>query len=318
MFGVEHRLVQTCTDGGIHRIRKFSHISRPFVGHEDLHEFRGNPLEWSTIPLAALSETVHRQVLDVFLAFPQRRQFYGESLHSKKKVRSELSFSHHLVQPPVCGGYKSEVTPFFSFCAYGTKSPLLKDPQEGLLYYQRQLSYLIKKECSPVRLLNEAFPCAVGTSESPSFMTKKHAFHQVFRYGCTVYYHKTLGSPLTVGMYSPGEQFFACSGLACQEHADIAACCLSRKAQAPFELRAAPHQTIQLQDSLRSLLKVLFFSVLKCPGQNHLHGAQGTWFLEKIPNTILHGQFCSIRVPVGRYNNHLRGRWLFVHMGKHI
>src|ERR1019366_1436763 len=71
--------------------------------------------------------------------------------------------------------------------------------------------------CSLVGSFKKSIAVTIGTGKGPLLVAKKLALQQRFREGCAVHGYEGFGSSRAVLMNGPGHQFFAASGLACDQ-----------------------------------------------------------------------------------------------------
>ena len=69
---------------------------------------------------------------------------------------------------------------------------VLDDPQDLLLYLDRDVSDLIKEQCPALCFLESSFPCLVGPGERTLFITEQLAFYECGCEGGAVDGHEVL------------------------------------------------------------------------------------------------------------------------------
>ena len=101
MFGEKGGTAIGGRDGPFYGVDQLANVSRPFIGHEGIKEFRGKALRPNLISLADPGHVVHGQIFDILFPRGERRKFDGERAEaererSERKVPSSTIFSRFL------------------------------------------------------------------------------------------------------------------------------------------------------------------------------------------------------------------------------
>src|SRR5882724_11074557 len=88
---------------------------------------------------------------------------------------------------------------------------------------ERQVSYLIEKQCAAFGRLNEASFVAYRSTEAAAFMTKKFTLHEFRRDGAAIYRHKRTVAPRTGLMNEFCHQLLAGPGFSADVDGGLAA-----------------------------------------------------------------------------------------------
>src|SRR5208283_812181 len=161
------------------------------------------------------------QQWDVIYSVPERRDLNRKHIQPVKEILAKSAVGHGLLQIPVGGGHNAHIgatravvtDPFIAF--------LLEDAQQFVLNIQRNFSHFIEEDGSAFGRFKASGPVLEGPGKSPADMAKEFAFEQLPWNGSAIDSNQRASIASAALVDFVGDQFFAGSGLAQDEHRSL-------------------------------------------------------------------------------------------------
>ena len=204
--------------GPLQQVAQFAAVARPVValqkGHFFVAQLNGRQAQRG----GQLGHEVRNQVGQVFAVFAQRGQGEIDDLEPVIQVGAEVATVHGLGQIAVGGGDDAHVHGHALVAAHGLDVHLVDGAQQGGLQPQWQLGQLVQKKGAALCAVEQAIACLAGSGEGTLGMAKQLALQQLGRQRGAVHGGKRATGARAEGVQFTRHQFFACAGLALQQH----------------------------------------------------------------------------------------------------
>ena len=145
--------------------------------------------------------------------------------------------------------------------------PFLQNPEDLDLKGRGGFGDLIEKNRSPVRHLDEPFPCGDGAGKGAFDVPEELAFQDPFRQGPAVDRLKRLFPPPAQIMKGFGGQFLAGSGLAGDENVAVRVGHFVDQVEDPLEGRAVPDDVLKSDLGLEAAAQGVVFRLQPDPSR---------------------------------------------------
>src|SRR5882762_7676603 len=196
-------------DGAFHRLFELANVSRPIVGFQARHRFRGDPLDGFFHRLTEALEKVAREEWNVVPAVAQGGHLYGNHAEAIIEVLAEAAFRNLLFELLVRSGNDADIHIRFFRTADRANLSFLQDTIQLHLHGQAHISDLVHEERAAVGGLEEALAVFVSPGKSSLHITEEFGLQESLRERATVDGDKRSLCPNAVFMNGAGNQFFA-------------------------------------------------------------------------------------------------------------
>ena len=196
-------------------------IARPVVVAQRLHHVVGNRVDLPTQGAAQPLDEVPHQQRNVAAALAQGRQGDRKDIEPVVQIAAKASFAHVLGQVAIGRGDHADVDVDGPGIAEPLDLPFLQHAKQLGLDFERQLADLVEEDRALGRELEPSDLRGVGAGEGAAFATEQLALNQGGGHGRAIDHDERAATPQAASMDGAGEQFFAGTGLAAQQHRRI-------------------------------------------------------------------------------------------------
>ena len=151
----------------------------------------------------------------------KRRKGDGKNMQPVKQIRPKPAFLDHRRKIAVGGGHNANVHPNGARAAEPLEFLLLQHAQQLGLQFQRHVADFVQKQRSLMRQLKASDGRVQGAGVGSALMAEQFAFKQPARNGGAVQRHKWFVPARALVVDSSGNEFFAGSGLALDQHSGV-------------------------------------------------------------------------------------------------
>jgi hypothetical protein len=147
-------------------------IARPILTKKLIHCIRGELTHRGVPPSHNLHHKVAHQARQLLAPTAERRHNNHHPLQAVVKIFAEMTILDHLLGVSIGGGNHPNIDLHGFRATNAIDLTFLQRPQQCDLHIQRNLTDLIEKQRSAMRLLEATSLTAIGTSERAALMTE--------------------------------------------------------------------------------------------------------------------------------------------------
>src|ERR1700674_2664864 len=200
-------------DGAFLGVFELANVSRPIVGFQARHRFRGDPFNGFFHRLTEALEKVAREQGNVVPALAQGWHLYGNHAETIIEVLAEAAFRNLLFELLVRSGNDADIHIRFFRTADRADLAFLQDSIELHLHGQAHIPDLVHEERAAVGGLEKALAVFVSPSESALHITEKFGLQESLWERTTVDGDKRRLCPNAVFMNGARHQLFTGAAL---------------------------------------------------------------------------------------------------------
>src|SRR6516164_2716648 len=205
----------------LERVGQLADVAAPVMLRENGDDGLGQDSLGHARPAQMAGDERARKLGDIFAAFAQGRQVYLERVDTKVQVFAERSLLDEVVQVAVGGADDANINVKGLVLADAADLSRLEYPEQLHLHALVEFPQFVEKERPPVGNFNQTFAWRIGPGERSLAVSEELAFDEVLRERPAVDCDERHVAPSTELVNPSGDQLFAGSGLAEDQHVRI-------------------------------------------------------------------------------------------------